>query len=155
MFRNLLSIFTAITLAIGLATAMAAPAAARDGANLNRETNDGVQKLGRELKVIGTPARTRAKIISSVGLAAGTAVGEVSTTVVTCIAWCFGVDTGYKPGDMSKKAWKGFKKMWGIKESPPKAPKPVRVRPSYREGPVLRRANTGMGTHMGYIAIDR
>ncbi len=153
MFARLLSILLAAALAVGIGAAMTGPAAARDGANLQRET--GTEKLGRELKAIGTPARTRAKIISSVGLAIGTAVGEVSTTVVTCIARCFGVDSDYRPGDMSKKSWKGFKKMWGIKDSPAKPPKPVRARPNYREAPVLRRTNRGMGTHMGYIAVDR
>ena len=153
MFTKLVSIFLAATLAVGITATIAGPAAARDGANLNRES--GIQRMGRDLKTAGTPARTRAKIISSVGLAVGTAVGEVSTTVVTCIARCFGVDDGYRPGDMAKQSWKGFKKMWDIKDSPAKPPKPVRARPNYREGPVLRRTNRGMGTHMGYIAVDR
>lgn len=147
---NLVKIILAITVislsAIQASTAYAGGGGGGDGAEFQRQ-----QKLAKELKAAGTPYRTRAKIISSVGLFIGTAVGEASTSVVTCIARCFGVDDGYRPGDMTKESWKGFKKMWGMDS---KKEKRTSNRTTRRAEAPQRSNQPSIGTARGSVAIN-
>ena len=138
----------AIAATVALTATLAVPASAMDGHAPRPSEIEMQNRVAKDLQTARAPATLRTRIISTLGLGIGTAVGEVSTSVVTCIAEACGVKTNYKPGDMSKQSWKALKTLWGVKDDEPRrAPTPA-AEPATR-----RTSNNGLGTHMGYQAV--
>ncbi|PLX35613.1 MAG: hypothetical protein C0605_09220 [Hyphomicrobiales bacterium] len=95
-------------------------ATANDGGGERFDELASQNKIARDLKAIGTPGRTRAKVAASGGLFVGGLVGEAATTTVICIFRCFGVKVhGTKPGDFLRSSQRGFNSMWGRKNKKP------------------------------------
>lgn len=108
-----------------------------------RNTGEGLReierqrKFARQLHTARGPMRLRTNIIASTGLAVGGAVGEVFTTIFSCLLDCIpGVKTNYKPGDFFRQAVDGQRVLWGLqrlksnrtKPTATSAPKPVKAK---------------------------
>ena len=164
-FANLIKIVLALSV-LSFGALSLSPAYAGGGGEGRERKVTSTQKIAKELEVVGAPARTRAKIISSVGLAFGTAVGEAATTCVSLISRCLGHDPGYRFGDLSKQSWKGFKRMWGMDSKdnrgrsaprPQKFEKPAETRQAAQQQPAEAQPESrqpGIGHHLGSQAID-
>ena len=134
----------ALIAALAFTAGMVNTSYARDGGG--DRTVEMLQKTNKDLKTLTKPRQLHSKVVVTGGTVIGTAIGEPLCTFVSCIGRLFGSDSGYRFGDMTRQSADALEVVWTGKRSKPE------LRP---RGYGLRQHSTGIGTHMGYQAIDR